>query len=269
MPVRVFTFAIDLYPLRASSVMEDRSGPAGVRLNRFIGEAGVASRRAADRMIEEGRVTLNGRPAVLGDRVLPGDEVRVDGEPVSKEEEDIVIAYYKPAGVTCTSSPDDPDNVIDRIGHHKRIYSIGRLDKDSEGLLLLTNNGRLADGIMRSRAGHEKEYIVRVDREVTPAFVAGMAAGVPILGDRVTRRCVVEKTGDREFRIVLTQGLNRQIRRMCGHFGYGVTRLIRVRVMNITLEGLRPGGCRDIAAAERAELQRLLGEGPGHGGPGR
>ncbi len=253
--------------------MDGEGRSAGIRLNRFISAAGVASRRAADRMIEEGRVSINGRPAVLGDRVLPQDEVRVDGRPVVEEEEEVVIAYHKPVGVTCTSAPDDPDNVIARIGHPKRIYSVGRLDKDSEGLLLLTNNGRLADGIMRSRSGHEKEYLVQTDRDVTPEFIRGMASGVPILGTRVTRRCRTEQTGRREFRIVLTQGLNRQIRRMCGHFGYTVTRLVRVRVMNITLDGLEPDCWRELTADELGGLHRLLDPGkekvPRAGGPGR
>ena len=187
----------------------------GVRLNRFISEAGVASRRAADRMVEDGRVTINGRIAVLGDKVLDGDVVAVDGKPVSRKSADIVIAFNKPRGITCTSSPDDPDNVIGYIGYPERIYSIGRLDKDSEGLLLLTNNGDLANAVMRSRGEHEKEYVVTVDHDITDRFVRRMSEGVEILGRR-TKRCEVEKLSDREFRIVLRQGLNRQIRRMCG-----------------------------------------------------
>lgn len=231
----------------------------GTRLNKFISEAGVASRRAADRMIEEGRVSINGRPAVVGDRVYDGDSVEVDGKPVSREEEDIIIAFNKPRGITCTSNPDDPDNVIDFIGYPKRIYSIGRLDKDSEGLLLLTNNGELANLVMRSRGEHEKEYIVTVDRPVTPEFIRGMSNGVPILDGRITKRCFVEQTGDREFRIILKQGLNRQIRRMCDHFGYEVRRLVRVRVMNIELGNMKSGRYRNITKAEREELYRELG----------
>ncbi|MFA6805344.1 MAG: pseudouridine synthase [Candidatus Methanomethylophilaceae archaeon] len=238
--------------------MED-SQDAGVRLNKFISEAGVASRRAADKMIDEGRVTIDGRIAFLGDRVFPGSEVCVDGRRISREEEDIVIAFYKPAGITCTSNPDDKDNVIDYIGYPKRIYSIGRLDKDSEGLLLLTNNGELANGIMRSRAEHEKEYYVTVNRDITPEFIKGMAGGVKIFENRVTKKCFVEQTGIREFRIILKQGLNRQIRRMCEHFGYEVTRLVRVRVMNITIKGLHEGRYRNITKKEREELYRQLG----------
>ncbi|MDO5853080.1 MAG: pseudouridine synthase [Thermoplasmata archaeon] len=227
----------------------------GTRLNKFISEAGVASRRAADRMIEEGRVSINGRVAVVGDRVADGDDVRVDGKPVARKGGDIIIAFNKPRGVTCTSSPDDPDNVIDFIGYPERIYSIGRLDKDSEGLLLLTNNGELANAVMRSRGEHEKEYVVTVDHDITDRFVKTMSSGVQILG-RMTKRCEVERLSDREFRIVLRQGLNRQIRRMCGQLGYTVVRLVRVRVMNIRLGDLPQGKYRDLTEEERDELCR-------------
>ena len=232
--------------------------PEGTRLNKYISEAGVASRRAADRLVEEGRVTINGRVAVLGDRVSEGDVVAVDGKPVGTRKGDVILAFNKPRGLTCTSNPDDPDNIIDFIGYPERIYSVGRLDKDSEGLLIMTNNGELANSIMRSRAEHEKEYVVKVDGRVTDEFVRGMSNGVPIL-DRVTKKCLVERTGDREFRIVLKQGLNRQIRRMCGHFGYTVLELKRVRVMNIELGDLPTGKYRDLTEGERDELFRELG----------
>ncbi len=182
----------------------------GVRLNKFIAEAGVASRRAADRLIEEGRVTLNGRPAVLGDRVSPGDRVCVDGKPISKDTGGVVIlAFNKPRGLTCTADPGDKDNVIDFINYPRRIFTIGRLDKDSEGLLLLTNDGDLANKIMRSRYGHEKEYIVTVDREITADFVRGMSGGVPIDENVVTRRCKVTRIDDFTFRIILKQARSR------------------------------------------------------------
>ena len=227
----------------------------GTRLNKYISEAGVASRRAADRMVEEGRVSINGRTAVLGDKVAEGDEVRVDGKVISPKKKDVVIAFNKPRGITCTSSPDDPDNVIDFIGYPERIYSIGRLDKDSEGLLLLTNNGELANAVMRSRGEHEKEYLVTVDHDITDAFIRRMSEGVEILG-RMTKRCEVERLSDREFRIVLRQGLNRQIRRMCGKLGYTVERLRRVRIMNICLGDLPSGRYRDLTEEEREELCR-------------
>ncbi len=227
----------------------------GTRLNKYISEAGVASRRAADRMIEEGRVTINGRVAVVGDRVSEGDRVCVDGREVSAKGGDVIIALNKPRGITCTSSPDDPDNVIDFIGYPERIYSIGRLDKDSEGLLLLTNNGELANAIMRSRGEHEKEYLVTVDHDITDAFIKRMSSGVEILG-RVTKRCEVERVSDREFRIVLRQGLNRQIRRMCGTLGYTVLTLRRVRIMNVRLGDLPVGKYRNLTDEERDELCR-------------
>lgn len=227
----------------------------GTRLNKYISEAGVASRRVADRMVEEGKVSINGRTAVLGDKVAEGDEVRVDGKVISPKKKDVVIAFNKPRGITCTSSPDDPDNVIDFIGYPERIYSIGRLDKDSEGLLLLTNNGELANAVMRSRGEHEKEYIVTVDHNITDAFIRRMSEGVEILG-RMTKRCEVERLSDREFRIVLRQGLNRQIRRMCGKLGYTVERLRRVRIMNIRLGDLPSGRYRDLTEEEREELCR-------------
>ncbi len=231
----------------------------GTRLNKFISEAGVASRRAADRMIEEGRVTINGKPAVVGDRVYEDDIVAVDGKRIAKEEEDIILVFNKPPGVTCTSNPEDKDNVIDYIGYPKRIYSIGRLDKDSQGLLLMTNNGELANRIMHARGEHEKEYIVTVDRTVTKDFVKRMSEGVPIMDGKVTRRCFVEKIDDETFRIILKQGINRQIRRMCEYFGYSVVRLERVRVMNIRLGKLKEGRYRNISKKEREELFRQLG----------
>ena len=231
----------------------------GTRLNKYISEAGVASRRAADRLIEEGRVTLNGRAAVVGDKVMEGDVVAVDGKQLKKEEEDIILAFNKPRGITCTSNPDDKDNVIDFINYPKRIYSVGRLDKESQGLLLMTNNGELANRIMRSRGEHEKEYIVRVNRPFDDKFIRGMANGVPIFEDRVTKRCFVERISDDEFRIILKQGLNRQIRRMCEYFGYDVVRLERIRVMNIELGKLKEGCYRNITKQEREELFRLLG----------
>ena len=232
----------------------------GMRLNKFVSESGVASRRAADRLVEERRITINGRVAVLGDKVCEGDVVCVDGKEISRKTTDVVIAFNKPRGLTCTSSPDDPDNVIDFIGYPQRIYSIGRLDKDSEGLLLLTNNGELANAVMRSRGEHEKEYIVTVDHDITDAFVKRMSSGVEILG-RTTKRCEVRKLSDRQFRIVLRQGLNRQIRRMCGTLGYTVVNLRRVRIMNIRLGDLPTGKYRDLTEEEYGELCRsALGE---------
>ena len=248
-----------MHPVRRSNSKGLIRLSEGTRLNKFISEAGVASRRAADRMIEEGRVTINGKPAVMGDKVYEDDIVAVDGKKITREEEDIILVFNKPPGITCTSNPEDKDNVIDYIGYPKRIYSIGRLDKDSQGLLLMTNNGELANRIMHARGEHEKEYIVTVDRTVTKDFVKKMSNGVPIMEDKVTRKCFVEKIDDETFRIILKQGLNRQIRRMCEYFGYGVVRLERVRVMNIRLGKLKEGRYRNISKEEREELFRQLG----------
>ncbi|WP_400206692.1 pseudouridine synthase [Methanomethylophilus alvi] len=231
----------------------------GVRLNKFIAEAGIASRRAADRLIEDGHVTLNGRPAVLGDKVLPEDTVCVDGNPIKRETGTaVILAFNKPRGLECTSDHGNEDNVIDFINYPKRIFTIGRLDKESEGLLLLTNDGDLTNKIMRSRYGHEKEYVVSLDRDVTPEFIKGMASGVPIEEGVVTRKCKVFMEDPRTIRIILKQGLNRQIRKMCAYFGYGVVRLVRVRVMNIELGNLKSGRYRDISKKEREELMGIL-----------
>lgn len=231
----------------------------GTRLNKFIAEAGIASRRGADRLIENGDVTINGRTAVLGDKVVEGDTVCVDGKPISRDDRGtVILAFNKPRGLTCTSDPEDRDNVIDYIGYPRRIFTIGRLDKDSEGLILLTNDGDLANKIMRSRYGHEKEYVVTVNREIVPEFITGMSSGVQIDENTVTRRCKVEEIDPYTFRIILKQGLNRQIRRMCEHFGYGVTKLVRIRVMNIELGSLKSGRYRDITKKEREELMGLI-----------
>lgn len=228
-----------------------------IRINKFLSEAGICSRRGADRMVEDGRVTINGTVAQLGDRIQPGQKVCVDGKPVSREDEKILLAYHKPKGIVCTSAKKEKNNIIDYLNYPKRIYPIGRLDKDSEGLLLLTNDGELANEIMKARNYHEKEYEVTVSRPVTETFLRGMAGGVPIL-DTMTRKCQVEQTGKRSFRIVLTQGLNRQIRRMCEYFGYRVTKLVRVRIMNIYLGDLSVGKYRELTEKEWAELSAAL-----------
>ncbi len=228
-----------------------------IRINKFLSEAGICSRRGADHMVEDGRVTINGVVAQLGDRIQPGQKVCVDGKTVSREDERILLAYHKPKGIVCTSAKKEKNNIIDYLNYPKRIYPIGRLDKDSEGLLLLTNDGELANEIMKARNYHEKEYEVTVSRPVTETFLRGMAGGVPIL-DTMTRKCQVEQTGKRSFRIVLTQGLNRQIRRMCEYFGYRVTKLVRVRIMNIYLGDLPVGKYRELTEKEWAELSAAL-----------
>jgi 23S rRNA pseudouridine2604 synthase len=222
-----------------------------MRLNKFLSETGLCSRREADALIASGRVTINGRRAELGTQASEGDEVRVDGRPVGtrKKKKKIYICLNKPVGITCTTERGVRDNIIDFIGHEERIFPIGRLDKESEGLILLTNNGDIVNEILRAENNHEKEYLVTVDKPVTDAFLAGMSGGVRIL-DTKTRPCKVSRLGKYEFRIVLTQGLNRQIRRMCEVFGYDVRRLQRVRIMNIRLGSLKPGRWRNLTDAE-------------------
>ncbi|MDY5539978.1 MAG: pseudouridine synthase [Lachnospiraceae bacterium] len=231
-----------------------------IRLNKFISEAGICSRREADRLIESGRVRVDGKQAVTGMRVSSAQQVTVDGRPVSREEERIFLAVHKPKGIVCTADKREKDNLIDFLHYPKKITYLGRLDKDSTGLILMTNDGDINNRMMRARNGHEKEYLVEVDREVTEEFVSGMSRGVPIL-DTVTKKCLVEKTGPCAFRIILTQGLNRQIRRMCEYFGYRVKKLHRIRVMNIELGDLKPGEYRRLTPKEIAELDRLTGSG--------
>ena len=230
-----------------------------VRINKFLSEAGVCSRREADRQIEAGNVTIAGRVAWMGDKVESGQEVCFNGQVVSKEEEMILIAFHKPVGIVCTAEKREKNNVIDYIHYPKRIYPIGRLDKDSEGLLLLTNNGEIVNKMMRSGNMHEKEYIVTVNKPVTDNFVHGLANGVPLVElNTTTRKCLVQQIGKRQLRIVLTQGLNRQIRRMCEYFGYRVQKLVRVRVMNIELGDLAPGQYRDVTPEEYKRLTELI-----------
>ena len=230
-----------------------------VRINKFLSEAGVCSRREADRQIEAGNVTIDGKIAQMGDRVSEGQQVCFQGVPVKKEEEMILIALNKPAGIVCTAEKREKNNVIDYLNYPKRIYPVGRLDKDSEGLLLLTNNGDIVNKMMRSGNMHEKEYIVTVNRPVTDSFLHGMANGVPLVElNTTTRKCRVERTGKKQFSIVLTQGLNRQIRRMCEYFGYRVQKLVRVRIMNIELGDLEPGKYRDVISQEYKRLLELI-----------
>ena len=224
-----------------------------VRINKYLSAAGVCSRREADRLIEAGKITVNGQTAVTGMTVSDEDDIFVNGKPVQKEDKPVLLAYNKPRGVVCTSAKDEPDNIIDRIHYPVRIYPVGRLDKDSEGLILLTNQGDLMDKLLRSRNLHEKEYIVTVNRPVSAEFVKKMSEGVPIL-DTVTRPCRVKKLSSCEFSIILTQGLNRQIRRMCEALDYRVRKLVRVRVANITLGELPSGQYREIRGAELGSL---------------
>lgn len=231
----------------------------GIRINKYLSGAGVCSRREADREIAAGNVWIDGRVAVAGDRVKAGTSVFFHGKPVAAEEEEILLAFHKPRGIVCTAQKREKNNIIDYINYPKRIYPIGRLDKDSEGLILLTNQGDLVNRIMRAGNYHEKEYIVTTDRAFDDAFLKGMRGGVYLKElDVITRECRVKRTGRRTFSIVLTQGYNRQIRRMCEVFGYRVVRLVRVRIMNVYLNDLPSGTYRDLTDREKRELFRRI-----------
>jgi len=229
-----------------------------IRINKAISSSGYCSRRQADALIESNRVTINGKLAVLGDRVTEEDIIAIDGKPIKEEEESIYLILNKPVGITCTTDTRVSGNVVDFINYPKRIFHVGRLDKPSEGLLLMTNDGDIVNKILRAEYEHEKEYIVRVDRPVTSSFVQKMSSGVPIL-DTVTKRCEVEQLSRFTFRIILKQGLNRQIRRMCEHFNYNVEALKRVRLMHIELGDLPIGEWRYLTKAEVDELYRETG----------
>ncbi|MCO6146810.1 23S rRNA pseudouridine(2604) synthase RluF [Flavobacterium sp. NRK1] len=227
------------------------------RLNKFISETGYCSRREADKLIEEGRVTINGIVPEMGTKVTPEDEIRIDGKLIKeKAGKNIYLAFNKPVGIECTTNPDVRDNIVDYINYPKRIFPIGRLDKASEGLIFMTDDGDIVNKILRARNNHEKEYIVTVNKPITDRFIQRMGNGVPIL-DTVTRKCKVEQISKYIFRIVLTQGLNRQIRRMCEYLGYDVTALKRIRIINISLD-VPIGRYRELTAAEIKELNTLI-----------
>ena len=230
------------------------------RINKYLSEVGFCSRREADKMLEQGRITVNGTIPEMGTKVSEEDEILVDGISIRKpEEEHVYIALNKPVGIVCTTDTKrERNNIVEFINHPKRIFPIGRLDKPSEGLILLTSDGDIVNKILRARNNHEKEYIVRVDKPITPQFLHKMRNGIPILGT-VTNKCEVEQIDTLSFRIILTQGLNRQIRRMCEYVGYEVKKLKRIRIMNIKLD-LPVGKWRDLTAAEMKELGDLLGD---------
>ena len=231
-----------------------------IRLNKFLSDAGVCSRRAADKAIEAGEVLVNGKPAVMGQRISEGDKVEYAGKLVSNaDKKPILLAYNKPAGIVCTAEKREKNNIVDHLNFPKRIYPIGRLDKDSTGLILLTNQGDLVNKIMRAVNAHEKEYVVSVDKEITGDFIKKMSGGVYLDELEVTtRKCKVRKLSKYEFNIILTQGLNRQIRRMCQMLGYRVKTLKRVRIMNINLADLKEDTYRDVTAEELKVLTSLL-----------
>lgn len=236
-------------------IHEDKS--ERTRLNKFIGESGYTSRREADKLIEQGRVKVNGITAVMGTKVLPTDIVEVNGVKINKAEELVYIALNKPVGITCTTEKKVKGNIVDFVNHKQRIFPIGRLDKDSEGLIFMTNDGDIVNKILRAGNNHEKEYIVTVNKNITQEFIKGMGNGVPIL-DTVTNKCFVKQIDKKTFKIILTQGLNRQIRRMCEYFGYNVVKLKRIRIMNVKLGSLKTGQWRNLTSEEMKEINNLI-----------
>ncbi len=228
-----------------------------VRLNKYLSEAGICSRREADVLIAAGKVTVDGQVAVTGMKVSPEQDIRVGKKQIGGKKDMVLLAVNKPVGIVCTEEKKEKNNIIRFLNYPTRITYIGRLDKDSEGLLLMTNNGDIINKMMRSGNMHEKEYVVTVNKPITTTFIEKMAGGVPIL-DTVTRKCEVEAIGKYTFRIILTQGLNRQIRRMCEYLGYKVTKLKRIRVMNISLGNLKPGEYREVTETELTELYKMI-----------
>ncbi len=226
------------------------------RLNKAISETGYCSRRQADKLIEEGKVILNGRVGVLGDKVLPNDAIVIEGKVIKLEKEFVYLAFNKPKGIVCTTDLKDKHNIIEYINFTERIFPIGRLDKDSEGLIFLTSDGDIVNKILRSGNNHEKEYEVTVDKPITEKFIYDLQNGVPIL-DKITKKCLVEKNDNYSFTIVLTEGMNRQIRRMCSYFDYEVVKLKRIRIMNIHLD-IKVGKWRYLSKNEMAEINLLV-----------
>ncbi|MBA9028192.1 pseudouridine synthase [Peribacillus huizhouensis] len=231
-----------------------------MRINKYISETGFCSRRETDRLIAAKRITINDVVCEPGDTVAPGDIVLIDGKAIPQKEDPVYLLLNKPIGITCTAAPDVAGNIIEYVNHPIRIFAVGRLDKASEGLILLTNDGGIVNKMMRSEHAHEKEYLVRVDRIITNDFIKKMASGVEILGVK-TKPCEVTRMNDYEFKIILTQGLNRQIRRMSKAFGYKVTKLERIRIMNLTLTGLERGDYRELTNEELKQLLASLHEG--------
>ncbi len=231
-----------------------------IRLNKFIAESGICSRREADRYIEDGRVLINRKKAYIGDHVYAGDKVIVNGLHLEPRvaEDNIYLAFNKPVGVTCTTEQSTHGNIVDYVNHSTRVFPIGRLDKDSQGLILLTNDGDIVNKILRAENAHEKEYLVTVNKPITDEFITAMSSGVPVLGV-TTKKCVVEKITPFIFKIILIQGLNRQIRRMCEYLHYEVTKLERVRIMNISVKGIPPGEWRDLSDSELQGIFKLTG----------
>jgi 23S rRNA pseudouridine2604 synthase len=228
-----------------------------INLNKYISSTGICSRREAEKLITAGRVTINGKPTQLGNRVFDGDVVKIDGRPLKAKPKTLYIAFNKPVGIVCTTDSKERNNIVKYINHPERLFPIGRLDKPSEGLIFLTNDGDIVNKILRAGNNHEKDYVVTVDKPITDEFIKRMSNGIPILGT-VTKKCKVTKISTKVFQIVLTQGLNRQIRRMCEYLGYEVTKLKRTRIMNVNLDRLAMGQWRELTSEELSEINKMV-----------
>lgn len=235
----------------------EKTNEHSISLNKYISSTGICSRREADKLIQNGQVTINGKPSKLGNRVFEGDIVLLNGAPIKSKPKALYIAFNKPIGIVCTTDPKEPNNIVKYINHPERLFHIGRLDKPSQGLIFLTNDGDIVNKILRAGNNHEKEYVVSVNKKITPRFIKKMSQGIPILGT-VTKKCTVTPINDFTFNIILTQGLNRQIRRMCSTLDYEVTKLNRVRIMNVTLGHLKIGQWRVLTSQEMDEINRLV-----------
>jgi 23S rRNA pseudouridine2604 synthase len=237
----------------------ERTNENSVSLNKYISSTGICSRREADEWIAAGRVTINGQATQLGNRVFEGDLVQIDGTPLQAKPKTLYLAFNKPVGIVCTTDLKEPKNIIEFINHPERLFPVGRLDKPSEGLIFLTNDGDIVNKILRAGNNHEKEYIVSVKQAITPKFIQKMRQGIPILGT-VTKKCKVEKLDDFTFKIILTQGLNRQIRRMCSFLDYEVTKLQRIRIMNVALGDLKIGQWRELTDKELLQINKMVAQ---------
>ncbi|MEM9548450.1 MAG: 23S rRNA pseudouridine(2604) synthase RluF [Bacteroidota bacterium] len=235
----------------------DRSNENSISLNKYISSTGICSRREANAFIEQNRVTINNKIAKLGNRVFEGDVVRLDNKLLNAKPDPVYIALHKPVGIVCTTDLQEKNNIIKFVNYPERLFPIGRLDKPSEGLIFLTNDGDIVNKILRAGNQHEKEYIVTVDKRINDRFIKRMSNGIPILGT-ITKKCKVEQLGEKKFKIILTQGLNRQIRRMCEYLGYTVTRLIRTRIMNVSLAHLKTGKWRKLSKKEMKEINKMV-----------
>ncbi|WP_457617547.1 23S rRNA pseudouridine(2604) synthase RluF [Lutibacter sp.] len=235
----------------------EQTNKNSINLNKYISSTGICSRREAEKLIVGGRVTINGKPTQLGNRVVDGDVVKIDGKPLKTKPKTLYIAFNKPIGIVCTTDSKERKNIVRYINHPERLFPIGRLDKPSEGLIFLTNDGDIVNKILRAGNNHEKEYIVTVNKAITSEFLQKMSQGIPILGT-VTKKCSIKKINDYTFKIILTQGLNRQIRRMCEYLGYKVTTLKRTRIMNVNLDRLETGQWRELTSEEMQQINKMV-----------